>query len=331
MRISYNTDLGNLNTNVGYGVAGYNIITSLQSLGHEVPFADSTAPVEIFFCQPEYWWFSGEENGNPDQYKIGYVPWESTEIPEMWWPGLKAVDEVWTTSQWCKEAFEAAGVPGPVKVFEHGLDPIWKPVRRNVINKFKFLHIGEPAPRKGGSLTVRAFMELFEGNDQVELTLKAHSACWARYEKNGRNVPLSSIKNINIIEGNEPEEQLLAYYMGHHAFVYPSWGEGFGFIPLQALGTGMPTICTEAWAPYKQFLSPLGVDSTVVDSPWNDMHPGKMHEPSLEDLKEKMWLAYTDYKKLQEKFYNQAELVHKHYNWDRLTEEAFEPIVKKFS
>jgi hypothetical protein len=56
-----------------------------------------------------------------------------------------------------------------------------------------------------------------------------------------------------------------------------------------------------------------------------------MHEPSLEDLKEKMWLAYTDYKKLQEKFYNQAELVHKHYNWDRLTEEAFEPIVKKFS
>jgi hypothetical protein len=61
------------------------------------------------------------------------------------------------------------------------------------------------------------------------------------------------------------------------------------------------------------------------------MHPGKMHEPSLEDLKEKMWIAYTDYKKLQEKFYNQAELVHKHYNWDRLTEEAFEPIVKKFS
>ena len=331
MHISYNTDLGNLNTNVGYGVAGYNIVTSLNNLGHRVTFADDSAPVEIFFCQPEYWWFSGEDSGrNPNQYKIGYVPWESTGIPDMWWPGLNVVDEIWTTSDWCKWAFENAGMKN-VKVFEHGLDPIWRPLRRGVVDKFKFLHIGEPAPRKGGDLVLEAFMELFEGNDNVQLTMKAHNVIWAKYRKNGRIIPLADIPNIKVIAEDADEQQLVAYYMGHHCLVYPSYGEGFGFIPLQALGTGMPTICTEVWAPYRRFLEPLGISSKQIDSPWEVMHPGKVYEPDKDDLKQKMLLAYENYEELQNKFYNQAKEVHSYYNWDRLTEEAFAPIVKKFS
>ncbi|WNN95402.1 glycosyltransferase [Streptomyces phage Watermoore] len=322
MDISFSTIPGNLNTTIGYGVAGFNMVRSLQKLGHRVPFADKNCPIEIFFSQPDYWEWSNQFN-----YHIGYTPWESTQLPPGWLEHMNLADEVWTTSEIIRRWYTAAGVKN-VRVYPHGIDPIWTPKNRNIYEKMRFLHMGEPAPRKGGQMAVDAFRAAFGDNPDVELTVKAHRLNNARRIENGRILgPITDYSNVKLVTQELPEDHLVGFVKQFHCMVYPSWGEGFGLIPFQALATGMPTICTGKWAHYKDYLGPLSLDSKLVDSPWPGVHPGKMLEPSFDDLVEKYRFAYEHFDSLSNYFYIQAPKLHAEYNWEKLTEEAFAHLI----
>jgi glycosyltransferase involved in cell wall biosynthesis len=327
MIISYNTDPGNFNTAVGYGHAGFQIVQSLQRLGHKVPWADPDAPVELFFVQPEYWEFSG----GADQLKIGYWPWESTKLHESWYYHTDKADELWTTSYWCKDVFEKE-LGRPVHVYEHGIEPKWQStVDRSGSTKLKFLHVGEPAVRKDGQLALNAFLEEFGEQDDVHLTIKAHQANTVRLlNRQGENIGVPGPRQrVTVIIEEYTDEQMVELFHEHDVLVYPSWGEGFGLIPLQGLSTGMPTICTSAWAPYAGFLGDLSLTSRLVDSPWEPWHTGQMYEPDKEHLKQLMRYTYDNWKSVESTFREQAPAVHVRYDWDRLTERAFRHIVQK--
>jgi glycosyltransferase involved in cell wall biosynthesis len=241
------------------------------------------------------------------------------------------MDEVWTTSDLCAKWFSDAGVVKPLKVYEHGIEDIWRPYRRRASGKIRFLHIGEPAPRKGGQLTLDAFRRAFMGRRDVHLTIKAQSHSTIRvYEDNRRGERVRSIiglpddfPNITTQVGELSLPQLVSLYHDHDVLVYPSWGEGFGFIPLQALATGMPTICTGAWAPYRRFLSPLELNSTEYESPWPDVHPGNMLKPDLDHLVSLMRKAASDFNSLADHYREQAFEVQEAYDWKTLTRNAF--------
>lgn len=323
MDISFGTVPGNLNTTIGYGVAGFNMVRSLQKLGHRVPFQDKNCPIEIFFSQPDHWEWSNQLG-----YHIGYTPWESTQLPPNWLENMNAVDEVWTTSEIIRRWYTAAGVKN-VKVYAHGIDPEWTPHKRIVHNdKIKFLHMGEPAPRKGGQLTVNAFRAAFGGRKDVHLTIKAHGYNTTRIYQ-GQHIisAVDDVPNISLVTTELPQDRLVGFVKQHHVMVYPSWGEGFGLIPFQAIATGMPTICTEKWAHYADYLGPLGIDSKLADSPWPGMHPGKMLEPSFDDLVDKFRYAADNFSDLSDQFYDQAPKLHVEYNWEKLTEEAFAHLI----
>lgn len=327
MKISYWTDLGNLNTTVGYGVAGYNICKSLGDLGHKVPFDDPDAPVQLSFVQPEYYAFYDH------QYKIGYTPWESTELPEGWLENMKQCDEIWTTSEWCKMVYKSAGIRKPIHVYEHGVDPIWTPKKRVRRDKLKFLHLGEPAPRKAAQKTLDVFLEAFGNSTDVQLTIKAHNTNTTRVYDRYKSIVCTpdQLKNVRVITKEMTEDELVGLYHEHHALVYPSWGEGFGFIPAQALATGMPTICTSEWAPYKDWLNDLGVSGRYARNPWQNAHPGDMIEPDEQSIYEAMMKVYDDFENQSNVFYDQAEDFRVRYDWKNLTENAFKHIVEKFS
>jgi hypothetical protein len=114
--------------------------------------------------------------------------------------------------------------------------------------------------------------------------------------------------------------------------VYPSYGEGFGFIPLQALGTGMPIISTHAWAPYDKHLKEYCIGSRYDRSIWS-LHPGNVLYPSYDDLKTTMrFIANRDELEFaQNLYYLRAEQVHREYDWVTKTEQAFRHLVPKFT
>lgn len=323
MRISYHTVSSNLTTSNGYGYAGSHIRRSLTKLGHQMDFKDFEAPIQLNFVQPTKYRLV------KDQYQIGYTPWESSELPDGWLKGFKAVDELWTTSQQCAEWYRECGVTGHIRVYHHGIEPIWKPRKRSSTNRLKFLHVGEPSPRKGGQLVMDAFNAAFGKNPAYQLTIKSTEHSSIRIYENSHVRPRSIIgtptdwPNVSLITDEMSLDNLVSLYRSHHVLVYPSWGEGFGFIPLQGLATGMPTICTEAWAPYKEFLGEMALESKAVDSPWPMIHPGKMFEPDFDHLVHLMRTAAENRDRLFEDFYEAAPAVHEAFNWTKLTEQAF--------
>jgi glycosyltransferase involved in cell wall biosynthesis len=338
MKFSIAVPESHIQINHGYGVAANGMISTLRDLGHEVNISDPAAPVEIAFIQPDYWEWS-----NPNAHHIGYVPWESTRLPDKWIAPMQKADEVWTTSQWCKRVFDKNGI-GNVKVYHHGVDQAtWARKRRRVEERpLRFLHIGEPAPRKGGQLVYDAFMAVFgDSGEQATLTIKAHHHNSVRgpeivtigTDGNIYMIPENRRSSVQVISGEMPEHELVDLVRRHDVLVYPSWGEGFGLIPLQAMVTGMPVICPTAWAPYSHLLVPeLALPSKLAPSPWPDMHPGNMYEPDAEALKN-MMRNLTDpanFMKASVQAYARSFDVEREFDWLALTQTAFAPIIKTF-
>lgn len=327
MEISYSTPRGNLTTANGYGHAGFKMSEALTRMGHRVTYQNPKAVIQINFSQPSIYKL------HRNQYQIGYTPWESTIIPESWASKIESCNEFWTTSNWCKNVYENNGFKIS-NVYPHGIDAIWTPKKREQKNVIKFLHIGEPAPRKGGQETVEAFVKLFGNNSDYLLTLKVNKTSNIRmYDEFGSIVglPYEMYSNVKLDDRLLDDQELVDLYHEHDILVYPTYGEGFGFIPLQALATGMPVISTYDWAHYQKYLGPLKLDSEVIPSPWQTMHPGDVYKPNQEHLMTLMLDAANNLKAYSGYYYAQSTKIHEDYNWDQLTKNAFEDVLRKFS
>lgn len=321
MHISYFTHYGGLSKSTGFGYAGFNIVTSLQALGHKVTFNDPTAEVQLMFTQPPAF---QDFNG----LNIGYTPWESTKVPDEWLPGFAHCNQFWATSHLNKEWYESQGITVN-KVYPHGINHDWTPKHRKRRRKFRILHIGGPAPRKSGQLVLNTFIKLFEDNDNVILTIKSDGPTDMRYDPNIPGVlhRPDYFPNVNVIERVLDDDELISLFHQHDLLIYPSYGEGFGFIPLQALATGMPVIFNTTWAEYKEFSVGLDLRDRLVKSPWPHMHPGQMLEPNKDDLEKQMLEAYYNYQKYADKAFEQAPELHEKFDWVNVTEAAFDGII----
>lgn len=327
MKISIGTqfkDIDDLSPLNGFGYATDRMLNSLTILGYEWGVNLPDSDVEIWFEQPHNVRWTNE-----NAYKICYVPWESTALPGLdycdrsWYDVMNSADEVWTPSpliaKWFKEYM---GILPPVFVYEHGVDPIWSPVKRTVNDKFKFLHVGMEALRKGGPDTIKAFRLAFPDPKRadVELTMKT--------TPNGNKI--GWLRGINFVNEMTTIDKLVGLFHDHHAYVYPSYGEGFGLTPLQAMATGMPTITVPSWAPYSEFLDPnLSLNSKLVSSPWPRIHPGMMFQPSIDDLVDSMRYVYNNYDSTADFAHDQVAGISKRYDWKNLTKDTFESLEKR--
>lgn len=317
-KISIFVPPGALRRDVGYGTAAYALIHSLSRCGFRVPYSDPSSKTQLWFAQPTYMDFRG------DQYNIAYTPWESTELPDGWVEKFAQADEVWATSKAVKRWYEENGVTVS-KVLYHGIDEVWKvPQFRSPNGTLKFLHVGEPAQRKGGQVVFDAFRTAFANGEDVSLTLKSNGHSEVRmYDKGGSIIGTPTADpRVKLIGQSLPQEELVQLHLDHDVMVYPSWGEGFGFIPLNALATGMPTIVTDWWSDhYSHHMYTIG--TKLVDSPWPTIHPGKMAEPNFEELVQMMRSMYNQFSVYADNALDEAHIVNWHFDWDTLVESAF--------
>lgn len=319
--ISFYTHVGGADTSQGYGYAGVNIVNALNKLGVKTPYNSDTAPIQLNFTQP--WYYQWENRDN--QLKIGYTPWESTKLWETWPEYMNLMDEVWATNDFTAEVFKANGVEKPIHVYEHGIEPIWTPFNRGTPRKIKFLHVGEPAMRKNGQMVYDAFYDLFGNDDNYSLTIKANGFSTIRHHRDGIfDEPINACRNVNLITEVLDIEDLINLYHNHHILVYPSYGEGFGFIPIQAMATGMPVIMNTSWASYKRFVVTEPVEDKLIESPWPDVHPGEMLEPDFESLKRSMVDTVENIGKRSGAAFGLSPYIHAQYSWEKVTKKAFQ-------
>jgi glycosyltransferase involved in cell wall biosynthesis len=308
MKISINN--GDNAVHTGHGHVTLKLLSNLAKTKHSV-LVDRPAQVEMTFSHPKYYKFYNE-----DSYKIGYTAWESTEIPQDWHEGLSKIDELWVPNNFTKNVMSKY-FKKDIFVFGHGVDNTFSPAKREVGDVIKFLHMGHPAYRKGMDLALEAFLELYKDNPKYQLTIKTYGKC---------PIPEVDAKNVKFINDTVPYSEVVDILHNHHILLYPSWGEGFGLIPLQALATGMPVIMTMGWADYEHYVYETLIPSKLTYSPWQIVHPGKMYKPNYEQLKNLMIYSARNIEGLLEEHYEKAFEIHEKYSWEKVVSEHFDAV-----
>lgn len=311
MKISYGFAHQNFSDKNGFGYAARMMLRSLDNLGYTTNFLDASADVELWFAQPEYWKWSSDDN-----YRIAYLPWESTELPEGWTEALNSVDEVWTPSPVVAQWFEEAGIKVPVFVYQHGVDYVWATQKRKWSPgmDFNVFHHGAESLRKNASYATKAFFDVFGDAPKARLHMKSNLPGW--------NIPRAG--RVRYHNERLELDDLIGLYHQQHVMLYPSFGEGFGLTPIQAMATGMPVLITRGWAPYEYLLPDWSlIDSSLDDSPYPDVHPGKMWIPNYDDMVDKLAFIADNYSLVSTVSCELAKNVKIDYSWDGHTRRAF--------
>lgn len=174
------------------------------------------------------------------------------------------------------------------------------------LNNF-VLCISRIEPRKNHISLIKAFVELKLYNSGFELVLIGKedlvSIEMHQYLENLSYEEKSSIKFLTNIDNLEQ----LSFLRDASLFVYPSFAEGFGIPPLEAVAVGTPTICSNKTAM---------ADFTF----FNENH---FNPDSIDELKLKINNIITnkDYELEDKKDY-----VRTHFNWENIAKSYLEML-----
>jgi glycosyltransferase involved in cell wall biosynthesis len=105
------------------------------------------------------------------------------------------------------------------------------------------LSVGSIQPRKNLARLIKAYASLrgHYSADKLPKLVLAGKCAWL-YDETLRALEESGIKNLIVLTGYVPESDLPALYTGALCFVYPSYFEGFGLPPLEAMKCGAPVV-----------------------------------------------------------------------------------------
>ena len=288
--------------------------------------------IQMFYMEPEWYNLKTMTNlRSPDfkkfhdnQYKIYGTHLEATKAWSHWIDPMNEVDEIWVGNQFAADAVMNSGVKTPTYVFEHGVDDAWKPRMRGQNNKIRFLHVDSGSPRKRADMVEQAFIMLFGNNPDVELTLKYHS------HEGASEFGLSSLlSNVRKIFKTLSHDEMIDLFYSHDAIVYPSEGEGFGFIPLQALASGMPVISTSRWCSYDKYFKDNIIESTIGPTSYSGYSQGEVVLANFDSLMDRMLNFYNNVKSQCEFYYKQAPSVYKEYNWQTRCDSMLNDLVDR--
>jgi len=304
----------------GYTEVSLQIFNALLKKDQKVLWNSTGTKAHVNYCIPLYYQF-------PSAKVIGYTPWEFTVIPPAWIDNLNKCDQIWTTSSWCADAYKACNLDPQIRVVPHGISDEWAIEEREIGDKFYFLHVGGDLPRKNVRMVIKAFLELYEGDKDYHLILKATDAI-----SNLKLDPsFDEVKNhpqITIITQFLSEDDLISLYHHSHCMLYPTQGEGFGLIPFQAIATGMPTICTNltGCTEYADLSMPLRAEfgqASALDIDEQGLPYDEeilLAVPDYNHLLELMKETTDNYLSVKGKAMRGARYLHQFQSWDFVTD-----------
>lgn len=158
---------------------------------------------------------------------------ETDQVPPdlVWRMGL--ADLLLVPCEHNRTVLKWAGYRGPIRVVPLAMsDAHAAPVGPRPDRPFRVLWVGQPSQRKGPHLVNDAFAAAFPGREAVELVMKTVPTAGAAAgfeEAAGR---------VRVIARAYTDPEMAALYRSAHAFVFPSYGEGWGLPVLEAMAAG---------------------------------------------------------------------------------------------
>ena len=195
------------------------------------------------------------------KYNIGVWLWELPVFPSEWQWAFDLFDEIWTTSNFCAEAFSAVSKVPVLKIPVSLAFPQLLLTRENLNlpkDKFIFLFMfdfGSSFERKNPFATVEAFKRAFgKSNPDVLLVLKFANAHLFPQRRQELMDLAEGWSSLQFIDGHLQKEEIHALVNSCDCYVSLHRAEGFGLTMSEAMYYGKPVIAT-AYSSNMEFMN----------------------------------------------------------------------------
>jgi glycosyltransferase involved in cell wall biosynthesis len=201
----------------------------------------------------------------------------------------------------------------PVGKVQYSVSSISKIKKKYNLPEKYILYLGTLEPRKNIIGLIKAF-ELFKKSYKLQATsyklIIAGSKGWL-YKDIFKAVQNSPAKDDIIFTGFIDDKDKSALYSLADLFVYPSFYEGFGFPPLEAMSSGTPVITSN----FSSLPEAVG-NAAITVNPYDLDELAKAIEMVLSDEKLRDILIERGYKRV------------KNFSWEKCAEETLEFILR---
>jgi glycosyltransferase involved in cell wall biosynthesis len=250
---------------------------------------------------------------------IGRTTFETDRLPQDWVKACNKMDYIWVPTEFNLETFTSAGIdPKKLVVVPECLDAAFyayepsDPETPEIVRSIKesasfaFLTVFDWTLHKGWDVLLRAFLEEFQADEDVQLVLKVWSTNGysdeqirlqaADYARNSLGIDLSEDQRIRFVSDRLSPKDMLGLYYAADCYVMPSRGEGWGRPYMEAMACGLPVIGT-GWSGNTAFMNVDNsylIDYTLVPVPeqgWREVPTYKGHrwaEPDCTHLRRLM-------------------------------------------
>ncbi len=173
---------------------------------------------------------------------FSFSMWEAPALPKPFVEILSHADYHLVPSQFCRAVWERAGFQAgvvPLGVSRELLET--NPERRLLLGKgtprLRFLYVGSNDVRKGWPLIAPAFKAAFESRPDALPHVQLYIKTFGPGGKDGIEKPYGDDRLVLDYRKLEAKE-LASLYESAEVFVFPSFAEGFGLPPLEAMSSG---------------------------------------------------------------------------------------------
>ena len=294
------------------------------------------ADVNILLGESNHFTYYDREYPHPN---VAYNVWESTEQDMNFFRKLMTFDQIWVPSEWQKlytiAQMKNSGYDDfeKVRVVPEGVNierfKISKRTYKNT-NPFHFLVIGRWEYRKSTYEIIKTFISTFDTN-KVRMTLLVDNPFnGVKTEERIKNL-LGSIPNNLKIRHHVTDKEYVRLLSYADCFVSLSRSEGWNLPLIEAMATGLPSICMD-WGGSTEFAgeNPLRIKpACLMDAKWPDgsIMPGQYAEPDLDALRVKMVDVTRCYENYSEEAHKLAQKIHEKFTWDNAARIASENLL----
>jgi len=272
---------------------------------------------------------------NPD-LEVFWIFWETNKLPRFVPRFLKAYSHVWVPSEWLRRVLIEEGIES--QTVHLALDPeSWSP-RPRQDSVFRFLWVNEWIHRKGGDLLLKAFLDSFDEEDDVELVIKAkytNQECLVKFptpQEIMSRYPRGPKEKVKIIDRFLPQQELLELYQSSNCYVYPFRTQGASLTLLEAQACGLPCIVTRYGGCLDYVIHEHAYFLDVVDFKpvtkvdffcnYRSQDIGVEALPSLEQLKSLLRYCYEHPDEAASRGAEASTAVRRTFTWENLRREA---------
>lgn len=339
----------------GYTAASRNLMDAL-SRRSDVDLADEGGEDDwvVHFCHPK--------NFHPENYpgrrNAIFTMYEMHPPPPYYSQSFKKADLVVTPSTYCAKLFKPLVGKVPLAVSRLGYDSErfsfheGRQPPEEGVEPFRWLWLGAANERKGYKILMVAWAldpkpdhgktnaglvgadgkPMFSTlephpdpafKDRRDVCLLMKTTRW----QDGGDERTFSVDNVCYDERRLSRDDLAGLYDGAHAFVFPSYGEGWGLTALEALATGLPVVTID-YSGMRDFLDEkhgaafCGYSEVELDVDRDEDGFGKAFamRPDVWDLRAKMNDVMRNYPAYLKRAKRGARRAAEQFTWDHAAE-----------